>query len=82
LRNWIFWGNRQRRGVDVNVPEIGSRDGVFVFGGILGFYAILRREWVWGNFNLEFFGGLFGVPREVTEEGGQYVCFLRVFWGI
>jgi hypothetical protein len=24
----------QRRGTDVSVPKIGSRDGVYVFGGI------------------------------------------------
>jgi hypothetical protein len=31
----------QRRGVHVFPPEIGSRDGGIVFGGIQGFYADL-----------------------------------------
>jgi hypothetical protein len=29
-----FWNAVQRRGADVFPPEIGSRDGVFVLGGI------------------------------------------------
>jgi hypothetical protein len=76
LRNWNFWGTVQRRGVHVNTLKRGSRVGVFVFGGISGFYADLRRELRWGNLNLAVFGVLFGVPRESTEEGGQFVCFL------
>jgi hypothetical protein len=39
----------QRRGAHVNVPEIGSRVGVYCIGGILGFYAELRREFNRGN---------------------------------
>jgi hypothetical protein len=46
-----FLGRVQRRGARVNIPEIGSRVGVFVLGGILGFYAELRREYCWGNLN-------------------------------
>jgi hypothetical protein len=46
LGNWSIEGNwkvfgrlgilgaGQRRGVDVNVPKIGSRAGLFCFGGI------------------------------------------------
>jgi hypothetical protein len=34
----------QRRGVHVNIPEIGSRVGVFMFGGIYEIHAVLRRE--------------------------------------
>jgi hypothetical protein len=41
------------------------------FGGISGFYAELRREFDWGNWNWDFFGGLLGVPRGYTEEGGH-----------
>jgi hypothetical protein len=37
-------GPGQRRGVHVKIPEIGSRDGEKCFGGIMGFYAELRRE--------------------------------------
>jgi hypothetical protein len=39
-KNWnilgigIFGGQVQRRGTHVNIPKIGSRDGVFSFGGI------------------------------------------------
>jgi hypothetical protein len=40
----------QRRGVHVNPPKIGSRAGELCFGGILRFYADLRRECIWGNF--------------------------------
>jgi hypothetical protein len=40
----IFWGVVQRRGGRVNTPKLGSRDGVLCFGGIMGFYAELRRE--------------------------------------
>jgi hypothetical protein len=50
-----FLGAGQRRGAHVNVPEIGSRDGLLCFGGILGVYAELRREFYWGNLNLVFF---------------------------
>jgi hypothetical protein len=39
----------QRRGVHVNIPERGSRVGVFMFGGIYEIYAVLRREIFWGN---------------------------------
>jgi hypothetical protein len=41
----------------------------------MGFYAELRREFFWGNLKLGFFEVLVGCPREVTEEGGQLVCF-------
>jgi hypothetical protein len=42
--DFVFWGNGRRRGVHVNVPEIGSRVGYLCFWGNLGFYAVLRRE--------------------------------------
>jgi hypothetical protein len=38
---WIFGGQVQRRGTHVNTPKIGSRVGVFCFGGIYRFYAEL-----------------------------------------
>jgi hypothetical protein len=69
-----FFGVRQRRGTHVSVPKIGSRVGVFCFGGILGFHADLRREFIWGNLSLVFFEGLGVYPRESIEEGGQLVC--------
>jgi hypothetical protein len=72
-----FLGRVQRRGTHVNTPKIGSRDGVFCFGGILGFCAELRREFKRGNFKLVFFWALVGVPRRLIEEGGTIVCF----WG-
>jgi hypothetical protein len=34
----------QRRGTHVKIPEIGSRVGVFMFGGIYEIHAVLRRE--------------------------------------
>jgi hypothetical protein len=37
----VFLGLVQRRGTDVNIPEIGSRGDVLCFGGIYGFYAEL-----------------------------------------
>jgi hypothetical protein len=43
--DWFFWPNFgkvvQRRGVHVNTPKIGSRDGELCIGGILDFYADL-----------------------------------------
>jgi hypothetical protein len=39
----------------------------------LRFHAVLRREFFWGNFNLDVFDGLFGVPRRYVEEGGPMV---------
>jgi hypothetical protein len=35
----------------VRIPKIGSRVGEIRFGGILGFHAVLRREYYGGNFN-------------------------------
>jgi hypothetical protein len=49
------------------------------FGGISEIHAVLRREFGWRNFKLEFFWGLFEVPREVTEEGGPSSAFGRNF---
>jgi hypothetical protein len=50
-----------------------------VFGGILGFYADLRRGLEWALLD---FGGLLGDPRGgVGEEGGHYV-FLFVLLGV
>jgi hypothetical protein len=49
LRFGIFEKRVQRRGADVSVPEIGSRGALLCFGGILGFYAVLRRDLFWGN---------------------------------
>jgi hypothetical protein len=54
---WVFEGNLWRRGVDVNIPEIGSRGARNCFGGIQRFYAELRRELFWGNWNLGFYSG-------------------------
>jgi hypothetical protein len=71
FRRFGFFGAGQRRGAHVSVPKIGSRDGVLCFGGILGTHADLRREIVWGNFNLLFFWSLGGSPRESIEEGGH-----------
>jgi hypothetical protein len=76
---WFLVGV-QRRGAHVNAPKIGSRVGVFCFWGILGVYAVLRREIKWGNLSLVFFGFLGGDPRGVTEEGGPYVCIWGNFW--
>jgi hypothetical protein len=75
-----FFGVGQRRGARVNIPEIGSRDGVLCFGGILGNHAVLRRDSVWGNFNLEFFEVLGVGPRGSIEEGGRFV-FPPCVWG-
>jgi hypothetical protein len=85
-KNWKFlefgiFGIRiQRRGVHVSIPKIGSRAGLYCFGGIWGPHADLRREFEWGNFNLGFFWVLFVVPRRYTEEG-DHLCSLCVVWG-
>jgi hypothetical protein len=39
-----FFEAGQRRGAHVRIPKIGSRVGLFMFGGIWGVYAVLRRE--------------------------------------
>jgi hypothetical protein len=72
----------QRRGVHVSVPEIGSRDGLFCFGGIWGVYADLRRELNWRNLKLGFFGVVGVSPREVGEEGGALCALLGEFGGM
>jgi hypothetical protein len=64
----------------VRTLKIGSRDDVLCFGGILGSYAELRREFKWRNFICVIFGGLVGDPRGALEEGGPLV-FRFVFWG-
>jgi hypothetical protein len=75
----IFGRKLSRRGVHVKPPERGSRDGIKCFGGIRGSYAVLRREFDWGNLDLLFFGVLGGCPREVVEEGGPLcVPFVRL----
>jgi hypothetical protein len=79
LGNWNFFGVGQRRGAHVSVLKIGSRVGLFCFGGILGIHAELRREFIWGNLRLGFFGVLGGVPRSSTEEGGRLVCFGGIY---
>jgi hypothetical protein len=75
----IFESQVQRRGGRVNTLKIGSRAGQKCFGGILGFYAELRRDWEWGNLNLGFFEDLFGGPRGATEEGDQWCVWGNVF---
>jgi hypothetical protein len=75
---WVLeiWGKIQRRGGRVNIPEIGSRVGVFVFGGIFGIYAVLRREFNWRNLKLVNLGFLSGRLTWGCEEGGPLVCQL------
>jgi hypothetical protein len=82
---WNFWGNFWRRGAHVNTPKIGSRGEENCLGEFWGVYAVLRREFVEGELRLRVFRVLVGVPREVTEEGGQLVllfCAIGGFcWG-
>jgi hypothetical protein len=82
LGNWNFFGVGQRRGADVSVLKIGSRGELLCFGGILGFYADLRRELWWGNLDLMVFWFLGVCPRGSTEEGGQLVLLFCAFGGI
>jgi hypothetical protein len=82
LRLDFFGGRVQRRGVHVNILEIGSRGDAFCIGGIFGFHADLRRELDWGNWELVFFGVLVGTPREATEEGGPLGVHSVRFGGI
>jgi hypothetical protein len=72
--NWAFLGRVQRRGTDVSVPKIGSRDGVYCFGGILRFCAELRREFNLGNWDLLFFWGSGRWVAWGYEEEGPMVC--------
>jgi hypothetical protein len=46
----------------------------------LGFYAVLRREIIWGNLKLDLFEVLGVGPRVFIEEGGQLVHLLCI-WG-
>jgi hypothetical protein len=54
-KGWKFFGfgifgiRIQRRGTHVNVPKIGSRAGLYCFGGIWGSHADLRRDFKRGN---------------------------------
>jgi hypothetical protein len=77
LEIWVL-GRVQRRGVHVNIPEIGSRVGIKCSGGISGFCAELRRECFWRNWNLVIFEVLVESPRREGEEGGHlcvpFVC--------
>jgi hypothetical protein len=66
-----FLGEFQRRGVHVSTPKNGSRGAEKCFGGIQRFYAELRREFFWENWDLMFFWVFFGFPRGDTEEGGD-----------
>jgi hypothetical protein len=79
LGNLVFWRKIQRRGAHVSPLKIGSRGEVFVFGGILGFCADLRREFVWGGLRFSVFEGGGAWDHVGGEEGGHYVC---VFGGI
>jgi hypothetical protein len=56
----------------VSTLEIGSRGDIFCFWGNLRFYAELRREFGWGNFDLVFLEDLFVGPRRGWEEGGPF----------
>jgi hypothetical protein len=76
----VFWGNFWRRGAHVNTLEIGSRGGEKCLGEFRGVYADLRRDFVWGNSDLDFLEVLAVVPRRCIEEGGQLVL-LRVLLG-
>jgi hypothetical protein len=80
LGNLVFWGKIQRRGTHVSPLKIGSRGDAFVFGGILSFYADLRRKFIWGKLGLGFLEGLGGSPRGGSEEGGHLVFFGLRFW--
>jgi hypothetical protein len=71
-----FWRKFQRRGVHVNTPKKGSRGDAFCLGGIIGFYAELRREFGWRNLNWCFFEVVGVSPRRGGEEGDLFVCFL------
>jgi hypothetical protein len=83
-----FFGAGQRRGTHVSIPKIGSRAGLFYFGGIWGFHADLRREFSWRNLDLMFFWVLGVGPRRGSEEGGHWCAFggtlgqLREFCGL
>jgi hypothetical protein len=86
--NWVNWGTLerfeigffggrvQRRGVHVNIPEIGSRGDAFCIGGILGFYADLRRELDWGNWELVFLEFWSGLHVSLLRRGDNLVCIL------
>jgi hypothetical protein len=88
----IFEGQVQRRGVHVNTPKIGSRVGELCLEEFYWFYAVLRRESIWGNFNLVNLGFLSGGLTWACEEGGPFSVFIaclgefigpiELVWGI
>jgi hypothetical protein len=73
------WRKLQRRGTHVNVPEIGSRGEEKCFGGISGIYAVLRREFGWGNLDLVNLGFLSGGLTWGWRRG-DHLCAIWV-WG-
>jgi hypothetical protein len=81
LEFWIlvFWGNVRRRGTDVSTPKIGSRGVCLCFGGILGSYADLRREFGWVRLKFRFLGILGVGPRGSGRRGVTSVssCIFR-----
>jgi hypothetical protein len=66
----------QRRGTDVNVPEIGSRGVLLCFGGILGIYADLRREFNLGNLSLGVLRIWVGFHVALLRRGDSIVLLL------
>jgi hypothetical protein len=72
-------GAGQRRGTHVSTLKIGSRDGEICFGGILWFYADLRREFKRGNLNLTFFEVVGVSSCGIIEEGGTMCVFGGIF---
>jgi hypothetical protein len=73
---WKIWGKVRRRGGRVSIPEIGSRGDVFVFGGILGFCAELRRELGKEEFKIWCLGG---VLRREGGRGGNLCVLSELF---
>jgi hypothetical protein len=69
----VFWRKLSRRGAHVSILKNGSRGDKKCFGGIQRFYADLRREMGWGNWDLLFFEGVGVSSRGAYEEGGQLV---------
>jgi hypothetical protein len=79
--DWDFWEAVQRRGGGVNIPEIGSRDGVLCLGGIFGNHADLRRELYWGNFKLVFLRFCSWLHVAPGRRGDRQCDLGEFYWG-
>jgi hypothetical protein len=74
----LFWGKVQRRGADVNVPKIGSRDGVCCSWGNLRVLRCFTKRIYLEELRFGGFWGFWAVGLRGVGGGGALMCFLCV----